>query len=107
MDEIVKSFHDSGVDPRLTYNRGHVALGTKGYNFCWFRPRKTPGFCHIQFRPGAENREKALKALQVSGVEAWPAGSENVSFSLTKEIFASHKLLVIQVLQDAEKASRL
>jgi hypothetical protein len=27
--------------PRLTYNKYHIALGTSGYNFCWFYPRST------------------------------------------------------------------
>lgn len=28
-------------EPRLTYNRHHIALGTSGYNFCWFHPSKS------------------------------------------------------------------
>src|SRR6266849_5556184 len=57
MDKIVSSLRSDSIEPRLTYNRHHVALGTTGYNFCWFHPRKSAGYCHIEFRVGNETRE--------------------------------------------------
>jgi len=58
MDKIVSSLRSDSKEPRLTYNRHHVALGTTGYNFCWFHPRKSAGHCHIGFRVGSEARRR-------------------------------------------------
>jgi hypothetical protein len=38
VDQIVTSLRTDGIEPRLTYNRHHIAMGTSGYNFCWFHP---------------------------------------------------------------------
>src|SRR6476620_2180040 len=29
------------LEPELTYNRNHIALGTGGYKFCWFHKRRS------------------------------------------------------------------
>lgn len=107
MDKIVNLVSEGGSKPRLTYNRHHIAMGTTGYNFGWFHPRKTLGHCHIEFRSTAETRDEALTKLQGGGIDASPRRTENVSFSLTKDSLEGHLDLVLDALRTAEHESRL
>src|SRR5215831_7821289 len=49
-------------EPRTTYNKYHIAIGTTGYNFGWFYPRKG-AHCHIEVRVGGEKRPEIMKTL--------------------------------------------
>ena len=42
VDEVVAAVRKDGTEPRLTYNRHHIAMGTSGHNFCW-KGRGTDG----------------------------------------------------------------
>ncbi len=106
MDKIVSSLRSDSIEARLTYNRHHVALGTTGYNFCWFHPRKAPGHCHIGFRVGSESRDAVLSSLQDGGIDASPSRTENVVFRITAKGLEEHATLVTDVLKRAEEASR-
>jgi len=105
MDGVVSSLETDGVKPKLTYNRHHVALGTIGYNFCWFQPRKTPGRCYIQFRK-PENRDGALSTLQEAGISASPRLTDIINLSLTAKVLEQHFALIMDQLKQAEEASR-
>jgi hypothetical protein len=105
LDKIVLSLRAAGVEPRLTYNRGHIAMGTTGRNFCWVHPRKSAN-CHIEFRTTAEARDAVLSRLQNEGFDASPRRAENITFSLTAKSFDEHPELVKDVLKNAETASR-
>jgi hypothetical protein len=107
MDKIVASLRTSTVEPRLTYNRGHIAMATTGYNFCWFHPRKTAGYCHIEFRTTSETRDAIVSALQEGGIDASPRRTENASFSITAKELEEHFALIKDVLKRAEEASRV
>jgi hypothetical protein len=103
MDKIVSSLLADTIEPRLTYNRHHVALGTTGYNFCWFHPRKSAGHCHIEFRIGSETRDPVLSSLQEAGIDASPRRTENVSFSVTAKSFEERQTVIRDVLKRAEQ----
>jgi hypothetical protein len=105
MDKIVSSLRAAGIEPKLTYNRHHIAMGTTGYNFCWFNPRKTVGYCHIVFRAGSETREAALSTLQAQGFDATPRRAENVSFSVTTKGLDEHSATIIGLLKSAENST--
>lgn len=62
MDEIIKLISEKYPNPKITYNKHHIAIGTQRQNFLWGHPRKTEGYCHLSIRTGSENAEKA-KAL--------------------------------------------
>jgi hypothetical protein len=105
VDQIVSSLRGDGIEPRLTYNRHHIALGTVGYNFCWFHPRKTAGYCHIEFRAG-ENRDAVVSSLQDAGIDASPRRTENISFSITANSLSQHASVIADALKGAERQSR-
>jgi hypothetical protein len=107
MDNIVSSLRTDSIEPRLTYNRHHIALGTTGYNFCWFHPRKSAGHCHIEFRVGSDTRDAVLSSLQEGGIDASPRRTDNVSFSITTKGLEERSAIIIDVLKRAEEASRV
>jgi hypothetical protein len=105
MDKILSSLNLA--QPRLTYNLGHVALGTTGRNFCWFHPRKSPGTCHIDFRVAADTRDTVLSELQEKGIDASPRRTDSVTFNITAAGLQEHVAMIKDALRRAEEASRL
>lgn len=106
VDRIVSIFRTSGGDTRVTYNRNHIALGTTGYNFCWFNPRKSVGNCHIEFRATDETRDSILSQLQEGGIDASPRYTNSVTFTTTPKLLEEHFTLVSGALKSAEELSR-
>jgi hypothetical protein len=107
VDKVLSMLQAQGIQPRVTYNRYHIAVGTTGRNFCWLRPRRTPGNCHIEFRVIAETRDSVLLSLQSAGIDASRWGSENIAFRLTSKSLEEQSNLLIGSLTRAEEASRL
>jgi hypothetical protein len=103
IDEIASLFQPSGHDP-LTYNRHHIALGTTGYNFCWFSPRKS-GW-QVRCRLSADTRDAALNELQAGGFDdASPRHDEYVRFDISGQISEVQKSALADVLKRAEEWS--
>ncbi len=107
MDRIVAAVRSDNVEPRLTYNRHHIAMGTTGYNFCWFHPRKTLGHCHVEFRTLNDGREGVLHTLQSGGIDASPRRADHISFSLTAPLVEDRLSLIREALRDSEVESRI
>jgi hypothetical protein len=106
VDKIVSPFRASGSEPRVTYNRNHIALGTAGYNFCWFVPRKSIGNCHIEFRVTDEMRDTVLSQLQEGGIDASPRSTDSITFTITTKLLDEHFDLISGALKVAEEQSR-
>jgi hypothetical protein len=104
IDKIAAALRQEGFDPRLTYNRSHVALGTTGYNFCWFYPRKL-GNCHIESRFQSDARDAALADLQQAGIDASPVRTDHISIGVNASVLDAHLPLITDVLKRAEKWS--
>lgn len=47
MDEIIRIAGTLYSNPKVTYNKHHVALGTSRINFMWLNPRKSTVICHL------------------------------------------------------------
>jgi hypothetical protein len=91
--------------PRITYNRGHIAIGTSGRNFMWCHPRKSP-YIYIELRLG-EDRELYFEKFVAAGIECSRhrySGILNIPH-MDKE-FEGNKALLAEALQCAEKNSR-
>ena len=106
MDEIVSALRSRNIDPRLTYNKYHIALGSTGNNFCWFHPRKSAGYCHIEFRLNSESRDAALASLQGIGIDAFPRKTDIITFGITTKNLAEHMAEISGSLATAEEMSR-
>jgi hypothetical protein len=57
LDGFINFISERYQNPKVTYNKHHIALGTQKQNFIWFHPRKKEGYCHINIRVGNENAE--------------------------------------------------
>jgi hypothetical protein len=106
LDKIVSLLRTNNIDPKLTYNRYHISIGTTGYNFCWFHPRKSVGYCHIEFRLPPEMRDEAVAALQAKGVDASPIRKDIVAFTIAAKGVEDNSSALLGFLQRAEEFSR-
>jgi hypothetical protein len=63
-----------GFDPniRISYNKGHIALGTHKRNFIWLHPRKTEGYCHVVIKTEKANIDGITSYIENSGMSFNP-----------------------------------
>lgn len=105
-DRIVSMVPSQDGVPRVTYNRYHIAVGTSGYNFAWFHPRKA-AHCHVELKPGNENRDDTIKRLGEVGIPAAPHGRNSIKFRLTLTDFEAGDDALRNVLLQCEAFSRV
>jgi hypothetical protein len=105
MDRIIAALKSDGLQDRLTYNKGHIALGSTGNNFCWFHPRQSE-YCHIEFRLSPETREEFLTSLQNAGIDAAPKRTNNITFNIRKSALDERLEPIMDALKKAELLSR-
>ncbi|MCK1745871.1 hypothetical protein IVA80_35185 [Bradyrhizobium sp. 139] len=105
VDKIASALRALGVDLQIAYNKHHIALRSTGKNFCWFRPRKTPGYCHVDFKLTPDVRDQALAAMQARGMDASSRGASRVTFSITNKAIDDHLEMVVDELKKAEVLS--
>jgi len=106
MDKVVEMLAKAGVRPRVTYNKFHVALGTTGYQFAWFHPRKAAPYCPMNLRNEATERDRAIARLREVGLDAAPRSTADLRLRLTARECEEYSALITEVLQAAEAASR-
>jgi hypothetical protein len=106
MDKIVAALKTPGIEQRLAYNKHHIALGSTGNNFCWFHPRKTAGYCHIDFKLTTDTRDPALATMQAKGIDASPRAADRVTFSITNKALDEQLGPIVEELKKAEELSR-
>lgn len=102
IDAIVSLIADAGVEPKVTYNRTHIALGTSGYNFAWFYPRKIATHCPVRLKIGSEQRPALMTKLEEAGLEAENKGQASIQMFLKPEQVEEHRDLLNEVLRVAE-----
>jgi len=90
-------------EPKITYNKYHIALGTTGYNFCWFYPRKAN--CHIEIKVGAEKRQTVIDQLEAAGIETSTNGRGLVGFHARSKDVEEHRQILADIIQGAEEWS--
>ncbi len=92
-------------EPRITYNRGHLAIGTTGRNFMWCHPRKKP-YLYFELRVG-EDRELMLKKFEDAEIDCnLHRNSEILKISsLTEKEFNENKDLIIEAIRLGEQNS--
>jgi hypothetical protein len=91
--------------PRLTYNKFHIALGTLGYNFCWFHPRSATPHCHMQVKVEADKRPDIIERLEKDGIDADNHGRSSIRLKLTAKDIEDHKGLISDAIKEAEEWS--
>jgi hypothetical protein len=106
IDAIVAKLREEGLDPRVTYNRHHVALGTaNSYNFCWFHARRF-GNCNIEVRLTEDTRDDAAAELHAVGIEATSVRTRNLATTVNQASLEAHMTTVINILKRGEAAAQ-
>jgi hypothetical protein len=95
---------DNGL-PRVTYNKFHIALGTAGYNFCWFHPRRSASHCHVEIRVGHETRETIVEKLEEAGISAGLSPRNSIKPKLTGKELEENEAIIKEAVVQAERWS--
>lgn len=106
VDKVVDMISATGFAPRVTYNKGHVAVGTTGYNFCWLHPRKEATHCPTAIWVGPTDRDRVLTRLREEGLTVSPRGSEEIRLRLTRADCDQYRAVLSEILRAVETAAR-
>lgn len=102
VDRLI-SLATTGEQPRVTYNKHHIAMGGPRLNYCWFHPRKAPGRWVIELRVPASSAQQMLDRLQQSRFEARLLGENYIRFVLTPDLAENNEQLLRDMLQQCMK----
>lgn len=106
MDKVISLIKEISSDTRVTYNKGHIAVGTTGKNFCWFHPRKV-SHIHFVVKYPAESRDAILEKLAELGIESRAkSNDEQISVMLTEKELLESKELFIEIFKVSESKSK-
>lgn len=105
-DRVIEMINSTGSAPRVTYNKGHVAVGTTGYNFCWLQPRKEAAHCPTILWIGPGDRDRVLARLRDEGLAVGPRRTEEIRLRLTRADCDKHGPVLSEVLRSIEAAAR-
>jgi hypothetical protein len=105
-DKVIALVPTDARAPQITYNRSHIAVGTSGYNFCWFHPRSSAPHCHIQIKIDPEAKDAILAKFEEAGISAGTAKSNLIKLKLVTKEVEENGPLIKEVLTSAEKSSR-
>lgn len=91
-------------EPRLTYNKGHIAVGTSGQHFMWCHPRKGQ-YLFLVIRVG-EDRDNIMTKFEELGIECTKGGRPTIlKIKLTTKEYEENQKLVQEIVQLAESQS--
>lgn len=107
VDKLVGLVQSADTKPRVTYNKYHIALGTTGYNFCWFHPRKEASHCLLDIRVGADGRDDIVGNLEDAGLHAKLLKTHLITVKLTLKDLEANAQLVTEVLHQSGAAFTL
>ena len=102
---IISMVPSQNGSPRVTYNRGHIAVGTVGRNFCWLHPRKSL-HCHVEIKLAAEARDGELRSLEEAGIAATAYKKDLIKFKVTKKDLETSTGVLRATLEQCERWSR-
>lgn len=105
VDAIVSLIASESKEPKVTYNRTHIAVGTSGYYFGWFFPRKIATHCPVRFKVGPDQRATLITKLEEAGLEAESKGQGSIQMFLKPEQIKQHPGPISDVLRAAEQWS--
>jgi len=103
MDDMVDIVKSEYNEAKVTYNKHHVALGTRKRNFMWFHPRKKEGYIHFNIKVGSENQDYAKNLLEEIGIPFNVLKKNVLAIMLQRNDFKEHNdqisEMILKVLQ--------
>jgi hypothetical protein len=106
LDAIVAVVNAEIAPARVTYNKGHVALGTSGRNFCWFHPPREAPHCHMRVRTSADSREEQMRVFDDTGLYVRAFQRELITLKLAARDIEAHRDQLVVLLRRCEALSR-
>lgn len=94
------------AEPRLTYNQGHIAIGTLGQHFMWCHPRKAANI-FLVLRVGEENRNELVAKYENQGIKCIKGKRlvNRIRVWLTSKEFEENRSLIQETILTAERFS--
>jgi hypothetical protein len=86
---------------RLTYNRGHIAVGGAQRNFAWMHPKKTVPECRVDLKNRPAEIDEDLQALEVAGLSATRIRPSTLQLLLRPGDVIKHRELLHRVFERA------
>jgi len=105
VDKMVSLISSPYGAARLTYNKGHIAVGTSGRQFLWFHPKKVAPRCYTQLRLDREVRDEFVERFDQVGVFAGSRG-KYMKLRINQKELDEHEELVRELLKACEEDSR-
>lgn len=110
-DKVIALLHQpSGGYPKVTYNQGHIAVGSVGgHNFCWLYPRRSASHCNFNLRlPDAADRVEIIQRFDEADVTATAHRKNNeIKFRMTSNELDGVSVMLAEILRQCEEASRI
>ena len=105
-DELVKLVPTDSGEPRITYNRGHIAIGTPRRNFMWLHPRQKRPLCGVKLKLSEDERDAAVQRLDELGVTARLIRKFNIGLRLSEKELEDVRAELGDLIRRAENLSR-
>lgn len=105
-DRVIEMIKSTGSAPRVAYNKGHIAVGTTGYNFCWLHPRKEAAHCPTILWIGSEKRDRVLTRLRDEGLTVAASRAEEIRLRLTRADCEQYAPVLSELLRSIESDAR-
>ncbi|MHB8838336.1 MAG: hypothetical protein ACYC7F_05225 [Gemmatimonadaceae bacterium] len=106
LDKLVGLVQSQIGQPRVTYNKNHIALGTTGHNFCWLHPPREASHLHFRVRCWGDTRDEFLRQLGDTPLYARPFRGGLITLKLSMAELELHKPLVLEILRHGDRGSK-
>lgn len=104
MDEITKIVGFKLSNPRITYNKYHVALGTSRINFLWFYPQKTGNSCRFEIKVETNSMGDVKSKFDEIGVSYTLRKENEIAVSMTLDELNKHKNEISAIVNQSIEA---
>jgi hypothetical protein len=89
-------------EPKVTYNKHHIAIATTGYNFGWFHPRRVATHCHVRLKVGADSRQGIIENLVEGGINAENDGQQSIRLLINENDLINQRDRIAAAVKQAE-----
>ena len=90
--------------PRIAYNQGHIAVGTRGQNFLWAYPRKREPHCFFNLLLDGDERAAWIAKLSEAGIFSG-VRSDLMKMRVNPKEVAENEALLRELLAATERLS--
>ena len=105
-DDMIQILNPVLPDPRITYNKNHIALGSTGNNFAWYHPRKG-SHIHFDIKIESDDISEWTKKMDEAGIESrLRSNGKLISIVITSKELKENSELLIEVYKRAEILSK-